>query len=178
LKKAILKCGLLIFSSINITIWPVFQVNFSSTAFTTTATVELTLKTGGALGENSFSTTLSIPSNSIDDSPVVGNYKIANLCDVTVFPRVVEEFSVFTFAFNMGLVSKNANTGNTGNSDANEISIYFPENVFGVLFVDKVLCVIDNTILNCYWEESNLLNIYSSSFKITSTDKNLTEIKI
>jgi len=165
LKKRIFKCGLEISSSLNITLWPIHQLNYTNitNAAQKEITVAINLIDGNdALAANNKVSALVV--SSLSTPPTTGNSMITDLCDMNVYPTVPDEYSALLINFDMSRVST------TGTSTSiNELTIFFPEDIFGRLFLDTILCMINNTILNCYWEEPNILNVYASSFSIDSS---------
>ena len=181
-KNYIYKCGIKTSNKLNITLYPVYLVDYS--LIENDLDKSLIIK-----GFNKYSSSpivnnsnLSIINNiiTVEKSPSEGLFRVTDLFEVNIEFPIPDETNVYYFKFmleTLDVTSKLNNKdliNNKNNNTPNEISLFFPSEYYGELFIDNILCLNGNNIVNCYFIDKNVLIIYDPSISIISN----IEIKI
>jgi hypothetical protein len=154
-KNIVYKCGLQFNKTLYVNLWPVVNVNWSTTQI---ANFKVNMGIGDtAIALSNTAATWTVTPALTTTKPLVVS-QWDTLCAVSsVTPRIPGELADWTFDFD--LLTGQASLGT---ASPNEVTIYFPFIHFGAT-ISNLLCYSGTTLINCSFTDDGVLNIRFTS---------------
>jgi hypothetical protein len=155
-KNIIYKCGQSFSNIINIMVWPVTQVDFSTIKTASYQVQMVTTTTNNALAYNNYNFQMPNSTQSLNKAPLLQLYNtIAQMSLGASYQAIPAGLADYVFNFNLTNVPQ---LFPKVTISINEISFFFPYDLYGAE-IDNLQCMHNNDLINCSFDFEGIMNI-------------------